>query len=1112
VTTGPLGAVARALFEALHPLGDALRTPAAFEQLLRDLGHDGSVTAEALADLDVAATFADLIPTGEDLVDRLDDLGPDDPDLAGVVVDLIDLGRDLIAAIDELRSVNGVQLDPSLADPGLWQDVADALPGHLLVQYLEAEVPLVYGLLRFGGVITDIETATGTREVIDGSQLARIAADPAGAVSERYGWGQSSGFRHELLLDEIALVAVSLGLEVRTGPIRELLSERFFGTRAAGAASTVDELVLPVVSGFTNGGYVDTGLALVPVPASPGRDVDQLFLTNTTVGGAVVAQRFSDTWSAQMSAGLNASGVVGLRLAPDGSALEDEPPGGRAAWTLVGDPPAPWLLLGGLVEVRGVELELAVSGPAGDPELVVSVLCQDAAVVLSPEGSDSFLLQLIGSAPMRVEFSPMLAWSSRTGLAVSGTAGLEVELPLSVQLGPVLIEGLHLMLTGGGDVAELQADVTATATIGPLVATAAGVGVAVEMAPAAGGTGSLGSLELGVAFKPPEGIGVGIDLGVVSGGGFLDIDAEAGSYDGVLDLEVLGVGICAVAIIDTKLPYVDGWSMFFALFLDLPSIQLGFGFTLTGVGGVAGINRAIDADALGSAVRSGSLDTILFPEDPIADAPIIIDEFRAIFPPADGSYVFGPIVRIGWGTPTLIEAQVGIVIQLPDPLVLVVLGSISAILPNPDVELVALNLDVAGVIDFQAGTLAIDASLHDSHVVGFALSGDMALRADFADAQAFLMSVGGFHPRFDPPGDFPSLRPVTFGISAGSVLRIDFQSYFAITSNSVQCGADFTLDADVMGFGVYGSCGFDALIQFSPFMIITSVHFEVSITAAGVDLMGVMLYASVEGPNRWHVIGTAHFEVLGFGKDIRVDEVIGSKDTEPPVAAAKVLDDVVAALAVDDAWTVLEAADGAVTLREIDDPADPLFATPASIIEVRQRVVPLGITIEQYGNAPVGDDSNFDLEAVDLDPSGTLDDWFAPGRFFALSNDEKLEGPEFELMRSGVRFGGGPPTAGPDVLVDTGCQAFVIDPEFEQDIPLYGTLSFGGVAGITLQSSSNVTFTAVQSYTVATTAPTYVVVDDGGTVLGTAGTWTAAHASSSGRSDVHIERELAVVG
>ena len=519
--------------------------------------------------------------------------------------------------------------------------------------------------------------------------------------------------------------------------------------------------------------------------------------------------------------------------------------------------------------------------------------------VLDPGDADGFIGSLLGSGTVEAGFDLAVTWSLANGLAVEGAGGLVIRIPLGMRIGPVEIFDVELAATVGGESGEIVTITAAAAlgaSIGPISASVDGLGLIASLTSGPDPLVRIGELGIDIGFKPPNGVGIGVDLDVVSGGGYLYIDAAAGSYAGVLDLEVMGIGISAVAIIDTKLPDVDGWSMFFALFLDLPSIQLGFGFTLTGVGGVAGINRAIDVDTLGSAVRSGSLDTILFPADPIAEAPVIIEEFRAIFPPADGSYVFGPIVRIGWGTPTLIEAQLGVVIQLPDPVVIVVLGSIAAILPTPDFALVELHLDVAGVIDVDAGTLAIDASLHDSHVVGFALSGDMALRADFADAEAFLMSVGGFHPRFEAPGDFPDLRRVTFGIHAGSVLRIDFKSYFAITSNSVQCGADFTLDADVMGFGVYGSCGFDALIEFSPFRILTSVEFEVSITAAGIDLLGVKLTASVEGPNRWHVIGTARFEVLGIGKDIRVDELIGSKQTEPPVPPADVLLDVIGAL------------------------------------------------------------------------------------------------------------------------------------------------------------------------------------------------------------------------
>ena len=364
-------------------------------------------------------------------------------------------------------------------------------------------------------------------------------------------------------------------------------------------------------------------------------------------------------------------------------------------------------------------------------------------------------------------------------------------------------------------------------------------------------------------------------------------------------------------------------------------------------------------------------------------------------------------------------------------------------------------------------------------------------------------------------------------------------SYFAITSNSVQCGADFTLDADVMGFGVHGSCGFDALIEFSPFRILTSVHFEVSIKAAGVDLIGVMLYVSLEGPNRWHVIGTAHFEVLGLGKDIRVDELIGPKQTEPPVAPANVLEDVIDALVADGAWQVLEAADPAVTLRSIDDSIDPLFAeflaTPDSVIELRQFVVPLGVTIEQYGNAPVGEHATFELAASGLDSSGPLDDWFAPGRYFALSKDDKLDGPEFERMRSGLRFGTSAADAGRHIGVDIGHVPYTIDPEYETVNQFDHAARNDKPCGITYASTSGVSFSASHTYTVAsatsatsatsTTSNTqgrgagsfpagldadgFLLVDRDGTVVDRAATWTAVRARRGSNRRLHIERRSA---
>ena len=57
------------------------------------------------------------------------------------------------------------------------------------------------------------------------------------------------------------------------------------------------------------------------------------------------------------------------------------------------------------------------------------------------------------------------------------------------------------------------------------------------------------------------------------------------------------------------------------------------------------------------------------------------------------------------------------------------LGQVAAVLPTEEVDIVRLNMDVLGVVDLSAGTLSIDASLRDSRVVAYTLSGDMARSA-----------------------------------------------------------------------------------------------------------------------------------------------------------------------------------------------------------------------------------------------------------------------------------------------------------------------------------------------------------------------------------------------
>ena len=67
-----------------------------------------------------------------------------------------------------------------------------------------------------------------------------------------------------------------------------------------------------------------------------------------------------------------------------------------------------------------------------------------------------------------------------------------------------------------------------------------------------------------------------------------------------------------------------------------PGIQLGFGFEITGFGGLVGINRRADTDALRERLTSGAAGNVLFAEDPIRNAPALLGDLGALFPAGRG--------------------------------------------------------------------------------------------------------------------------------------------------------------------------------------------------------------------------------------------------------------------------------------------------------------------------------------------------------------------------------------------------------------------------------------------------------------------------------------------
>jgi hypothetical protein len=1006
--------IAEELTRFVVPLRDGFSSPQGFVRLLDELGlASGDAVVGALP-----PAFTETVDAADGLIDASGSIGPGTKlvDIVGAV------GPAVVEVLDAIARLADLVDDPNVASDVVAAfrdgvdlgDLADRLLDHLVITWLADWHPsALSGVELLGAVRRD-----GGAARLDLPGLLTSLQEPLATL------GSVVGDDPRIVVAALERV---LGMALSPAPTAIVFGEDGFAPIAP--APPVRQglgLWLPGVGELLR-------LELQPTPTG--------VVANLSLTGSVVMLDLSPSLSLELTAGLEA---VNVTLRPDGPAIDAVGQGDTGSVTLDAHPATPWVLIGSAngtrLELAGLATTVSLDDLLESPSIGAGMELRGLAVVLQAGDSDALMQALLGADPVIADMTLVAHYTETDGLVIDGALGFEVTLHLGLRLGPLTIDTVEVALGLDGTGLALDAGLGISGTIGPIAMAVEGLGISAALGPEETRI-PLGDIGLGIGFKPPSGIGIGIDLGPVAGGGALFIDADAGVYEGAIQLQVLSVGVSAFVLIETKRPDVNGWSFMMALYIEIPAIQLGFGFVLTGLGGFAGINRGVDAEALGEAVRSGSMNTVLFPDDPIADAPIVIDTLASMFPAADGQYVFGPVVRFGWGTPTLVEVAVGVVIELPDPIRIAMIGTVDALLPRPEAALVELHLAVAGVVDFEAGTLAIDASLHHSKIVGFDLAGDMALRAAFKGQASFLFSLGGFHPDFEPPAGFPALRRLSIGMNAGPVFRVTFECYIAITSNTVQFGAGFEIVAKVAGFGIEGGAEFDALIQFNPFRLRTSISFYVSVTAVGFELAGLLVRGDLEGPNPWHITGYAEFRALGAKKEIDVDEIIGSRRSEIEPDPPAVLAQLVEALDLADAWAAGTSGPDAVTLAAPDrsTSTDEILVVPHGSIELGQTIVPLDETIEKFGNAEELVHDRFRLVAgTGLVVTGTVREQFAPAFFHQLKPKERLAAPSFEEMDAGLVFGG-TATAGMARSAVLGYEPILLDPDLDEWLEARGT-------------------------------------------------------------------------
>lgn len=640
-----------------------------------------------------------------------------------------------------------------------------------------------------------------------------------------------------------------------------------------------------------------------------------------------------------------------------------------------------------------------------------------------PKSAFGFMGSLMPEAGVKFTFDADLAVDSHGKVAFTGGAGMTVTLPVNQSILVLRVRAITLAFTlegtGDGAGASLSATVAFGLDFGGVFKVdvdniGAKLAWTLPSSPQPPGStvpiqrGNLGSAgNLGIDFVPPRGIGVLINAGPIKGGGFFYLDPAHRTYAGVIEasLDLCGKGIqikAAGLLRETD----SGWDFVLILSAQFePAIEIFLGLTLNGVGGMLGINVAVSVDKLRGALHDGGLGRLLFPTDPIGNAPAIIATMVAVFPDRPGGIVAGPMLQLGWGRPqSFVTLSVAVVIALPSPALLLILGRLRVAVPDPDLALVQVNADFLGVIDFQQPAFSFDASLIDSRIAMFPVTGDMATRAG---PPGFMLSIGGYNPRFSPPADMPVLRRIAIDISPNPITKIRAEAYLAITSNTFQIGLHASLDIDAGVASIHGWLDFDAMVQWEP-RFEFSIHMDIGLElrVGGESIAGVSVDLLLEGPSLWHAKGEASLHFLFFTVHAGFEVSWGEADAEPPPPQIDAAAQVALALAEQGAWTsIAPDGDSWITFRAVD--RDDIGVHPYGSLSVRQQAVPLGVPITRIGRSHVvGDTVTVTLAPIAGAPvSAPTMGQFAASQFNELNDDQKLSRPSFESYQDGVAFG-----------------------------------------------------------------------------------------------------------
>ncbi len=727
-------------------------------RFLNEFGWAASISAAELQVINAAFTLKSTLDQLRDLFETLSQPTVDELEILEDVVGIIETLHDGIKTLSATQLTGGM---PYPFDQNeFWEQLENELPEYIIHRFIEEENKTLFSILHLLGILDEEQMLpAGLDPALQGTdfsghnrvnyskrrvrfdRIPTIVSDPKGLFEDVYNWGAGQAFRYNRFLGSIKNLLDFAGFAAEYRKPEISLLETYYDPGSP-HISHIHALELPII--FQPSEFWDSvaqvGVMLMPIPAQGNKGgMPEGFMITPLVEGSIstTVGDPTDGIGVTFSGGFEADGFFRFNIRPTGADIDIDPSQVTLAGGLSAEstPTEPWKLLGNrnsfYILLEGLYTGVYIKGSATDPEFIIELGTSKGVTTGSPslifglnfaEG-DGFISNIFDGQAQEMKIGGKLSWSSKQGFRVEGQVGFNIRIATHLTLGPIEFIDIALGLQASGKDTSLVFGTSVKVALGPFTGIVENVGLKSTLKNNEGAGGGLfGDIDVDFGFKPPTGVGLALDAGVVKGGGYLSFDFDAGRYEGILQLSIKEVvNVIAIGLITTKGPNGEEgqFSLLLVITAEFTPIQLGFGFTLNGVGGIIAVNRTMDLNALRNGVRTNTIDNILFPTDPIANATAIIRDLETVFPQAQNRYAFGLMGKLGWGTPTLITLEIGLMLEVPNPVKLAILGVIKMALPTEEEAILKLQVNFIGIIDFEAKYISFDASLFDSKLLTF---------------------------------------------------------------------------------------------------------------------------------------------------------------------------------------------------------------------------------------------------------------------------------------------------------------------------------------------------------------------------------------------------------